>query len=314
MGHYGFMLKIMAMITFMSTHNASAILGSETCGPQEICIIGSGINRDEALKNARSEMAKFFETKVKVDSTVTSVSGDVFASEQLKEWTTKSISEEADEILNGIEVKKEEQEKDHYVILVSLSKIKTAMILSEKIKTLDQRNFSLLRRASRFLIPQINQNLILRNDLFTRYQLVSNSPIDKSFTDRDLQSFFEKLKVIKLEFNEDSSISYLLKKILGPLKIVLVSKKSNKHEDSELKANLKFEEEYFKVEGFKKYSVILNLSLQSKNKNLIGTVSALSSVIARSKKQAEAQALPGLENQLINQLDQLAPEALGENL
>jgi hypothetical protein len=65
------------------------------------------------------------------------------------------------------------------------------------------------------------------------------------------------------------------------------------------------EDQYFKVEGFKKLNVILRLELQNSSAHVLGKMSTLSEQVARTDEQAIEKALPSIKESLQDNLDQL---------
>lgn len=314
---YGFLLVVLPLCKVVAS-TPSWVNNIGDCPTSEICVVGSGVTLKDAVSQGRSEVAKFFETKVKVDSRLESSSvqtGLNISEAKYEEWSSKVVSEEADELLSGIEIKKSIQENDTYFVLLSLAKSQAEKTLREKIEKIDRENEALIARDSRFLYPLVMLNLKKRNYYLSRYLVISNTPIKSVVTEEKMIQLIGKLKSLKMSLISANqklspSLKHLLEKIFSPLRVVFVPKNSNPKFN--LKTNLNFEEAYFKVTGFKKLNSILNLELLNDKEKTLGRLSASSVQIARSKEQALEKSLEDFENQISENLDQLALDKTGD--
>lgn len=283
------------------------------CTSLEICVVGSGESLRGATINGRSELAKFFETRVKVDATFsnqTIQNGLSISQAQYDEWSSKTIQEAADEFINGIETKRSENIDGTFYVLLSLPKEKAAQNFKEKIQEIDQQNNALFKKGTRLVYPLIILNLKKRDYYVSRYNLVSSQEIKSSITPSKMIEVMDKLSPIRASVFTDkeklpASVSHMLEKIFSPLKIIFVSSKQNP--SYKLRTKLAYEDQYFKVEGFKKLNVIFKIELSEKDK-VLGRISSSSIQTARSKEKALEMALDDIENDLKENLDQLASD------
>lgn len=310
------MKKFLAILTLTMTFQAVAGLPQWVnevgpCSPFEICVIGEGQSLKQAKSDASSEMAKFFESKVKVNSKVatsTESKNDILNS-QFSEWTAKVIDIEADEILSGIEIKRSEQINDTFYVLASLKKAYAEQKILESIQTIDKENQALYAKNARFVYPQIIVNLKKREYYTNRLRAVSDREISASITNEKMiaslnQLSPQKVSVFSKKDKLPPQVLLMLEKIFAPLSIVFVSDKENP--EFKLRTNLNFVEEYFKVEGFKKLNVIFKIELMNRKGNVLGRVSSSSTQIARSKEQALNLAIENIEKEIKENLDQLS--------
>ena len=282
------------------------------CEQEFLCVVGDGESLADALSQARSEAAKFFQTKVKSKSQISSSSEQLGMNPSLgrfDEWTNKTINEETSELVSGLEIKKSEEVSRHFYVLMSLDRSKTAKLLKVKIEDLDNENNKMFALNSRFAIPKILNNLILIEAFNDRYSLLSNLPIKLQVKKEAIIEKINHMKALKMAFMTKGKklpikLNHLISELLSPLKIVLVS--SKQLPKYYLHSEVLTEEQYFNVDGFKKLNVIFRLELtEGKNKSL-GKVSALSEQVARTPEQAIENASSDIKLTLQDNLEQLS--------
>jgi hypothetical protein len=311
------------LIIFVSTQiNASPIPSwISEIGPCEngyICVVGTGQSSKDAKSDGRAEFAKFFETKVKIESNTSSKSINLKNSimdAKYEEWSSKLINEEADEVLSGIEVKNEFAGTDQYFVLMSLSKNSVAKKFKDKFLDLDNQNMALIKRGNRFVLPKIAFNLSKMARFKDRYMSVSESELKAQFSEKMYIHKISDLKTLQIAIEKSSEdvpgkILHLLASICSPLKINISHKIKNP--DQWINIQFKSDEDYLKVEGFKKLNIILALELKNLKNEVVGKLNISSNTVARNKNQAIEKVLPDLENQLIENLGSLGENKIGE--
>jgi hypothetical protein len=85
---------------------------------------------------------------------------------------------------------------------------------------------------------------------------------------------------------------------------VIVSRKA--YPKYTLRTELSTEEQYLKVEGFKKLNVQFKLEVFNSKMEPMGKLSAVSEQLARNSDQAIDLALPDIKTELQNNLDQIS--------
>lgn len=282
------------------------------CEQELLCSVGEGETLAEALGVARSEAAKFFQAQVKSKSQLESSSeqkGSSAASATFLEWSTKSIQVETSELISGMEIKKQEAKEGRFYVLMALERSKSAGALKDKIQTLDNQNNSLLEMNSRFAFPKMLKNLDLINHFNERYSLLARSPLKLKVSRETMQEKINKLEPMKIALltrgkKLPTHLHHTLIDILAPLKVVVVAKKSNPA--YKLRGEVLTEEQYFKVNGFKKLNVIYRLELLNSKNEIIGKMSTLSEQVARNTDHAIEKAIPEIKAALQDNLDQLS--------
>ena len=282
------------------------------CDKYLLCALGDAETRADAYTIARLEIAKFFQNKIESKSEIFSSTDQkslIASNASFSEWTNKTVSEETTEIISGIEIKKEEQIDRHYFVLMVLDKQKTALLLKNRIEELDTEDFQLMHLNSRFAYPKILRNIFLIQALSDRYSLLSSIPLKLKVKKDTIQEKINKLVPIRMAFVAShkklpSKLHHLIADLFSSLKVVIVPRKlSPKYT---LRAELVTDEQYLKVEGFKKLNVQLRLEFTNSKMQVLGVLSALSEQLARNSEQAIELSYPDIQLALQNNLDQIA--------
>jgi len=281
------------------------------CDQIDLCVAGEGASLNEALGMGRTEVAKFFQTKIESKSqiSVTSEQKGLPVNATVDEWTNKSLSEETNEILSGLEIKKQQEKDGRYYVVMGLNKSTAAKEIRQRIEDLDQINAKAFELNSRFSFPKILSNLSLIEALINRHRLLSAAPVQLKVAREQVLQKVNRLKPIKLSMvtkgkKLPAKLSHTLIDLLSPLRIILVPQKSGPK--YKLISEIIVEDQYFKVEGFKKLNVNLRVELQNSEKITLGKISALSEQVARTNEQAIEKAAPELKNYLMEHLDELS--------
>ncbi|MFA6237791.1 MAG: LPP20 family lipoprotein [Bacteriovorax sp.] len=282
------------------------------CDTELLCSVGEGETLADALSEARGEVAKFFQAKIQSKSQVSVSSeqkGTNVADASVDEWTNKTSSVETSELISGLEIRKQEQADGRYYVLMTLERQKTAGLLKEKILELDTENSQLLELNSRFAYPKILKNLAMIEPYNDRYTLLARTAISLKVKKETIQQKINKLTPMKMALvtkgkKLPAKLSHELIAMLSPLKVVIVAKKHAP--PYTLRGEIVAEEQYFKVDGFKKLNVVYKLELLNSQNVVIGKMSTMSEQVARNIDHALEKALPEITEALKNNLDQLS--------
>ncbi len=291
---------------------ADYVKSTPACEHDLLCTVGYGDTLAEALSEARSETAKFFQAKIQSKSELSSVSeqkGTSLAKGTFNEWSSKAVSVETSEIINGLEIKRQDQIDGHFYVLMALDRAKTATLLKDKIQKIDTENIQMIELNSRFNYPKILKNLVLIELYNDRYTLLSSNTIILKVKKETLQDKINNLPSLKLSLVTKGKkipikLNHTLMELLSPLKVVIVSQK--KAPQYTLKGELITEDQYFNVPGFKKINVVYKLELLDSKNVVIGKMSTFSEQIARNSDQAIEKAIPVIKETLQDNLDQLS--------
>lgn len=282
------------------------------CDGQFLCAVGEGDTLAESLSEARLEVARFFQSKIKSSSQVSNSSEQSGASPDkavVDEWTNKTMSVETSELISGLEIKKQEQIDGRVYVLMTLDRRKTADLLKEKIQQIDTENAQLMELNSRFTYPKILKNLDKIEVFMNRYSILVTSKLELRVKKETIQDKLNKLTPMKTALitrgkKLPAKLNHTLIAILSPLKVVIVPKKDGA--PYTLRGEIVTEEQYFKVDGFKKLNVIYKLELLNSKNAVVGKMSAFSEQVARNSDHATELAIPDIKEALQDNLDQLS--------
>lgn len=282
------------------------------CERELLCATGEGDTLADALGEARSEVAKFFQAKVQSKSNVSSSAeqkGLMPSDASIIEWTNKTISIETSELISGLEIRKQETQDGRIYVLMSLDRIKMSGLLKEKINELDTANNQLMALNSRFTYPKLLKNMVMIDFYNDRYSLLASEKISLKVKREMIQDKINKLTPVKMALitrgkKLPSKLNHTLIDLLSPLKVIVVAKKSGP--SFILRGEIVTEEQYFKVSGFKKLNVVYKLELLNSKNEVIGKMSALSEQVARNSDHAIEKAIPDIKEALQDNLDQLS--------
>lgn len=280
------------------------------CDQIYLCVAGEGATLNEALGMSRTEVAKYFQTKIESKSqiSVSSEQKGLPSNSSVDEWTNKTLNEETSEILSGLEIKKQEEKDGRFYVIMALHKMNTAKEIKERIEELDQSNAKAFELNSRFAYPKILKNLSVIDGLVNRHRLVSSAPLSLHVKRDQVLERVNHLSPMNLAMvtkgrKLPAKLSHTLIDLLSPLRVILVPKKSGPKYT--LVSEIIIEDQYFKVEGFKKLNVNLRVELQNSQKKTMGKISVLSEQVARNNEQALDKAAPDLKDYLEEHLDEL---------
>lgn len=280
------------------------------CSPAEICVIGSGRSLKEAMADSKAEMAKYFESKISAKTAVINESKSIglsMSQQSFNEWTAKEITVSTEEVLSGLSQKNATEINGEFYVLLSLSKDSMAKSLRERIEKIDIENATLFEKNNRFNYPLMMQNFSERKFLNDRYNLVSSNELRPKISEADLVIKISNLSPLNIllvsEKNKlPAEMLATLERILSPLNIVLVNSK-NPYE-LKLKTKLISNDEYFKVEGFKKTTFILKLEMQNKKAQTIGRISSSTQIVSRNKDKGFKEAIEFFEKDIRKNIGQ----------
>lgn len=282
------------------------------CERELLCAVGDGKTLADALNEARLEVANYFQAKIKSKSQTSSSSeqkGTTAASGSFDEWSNKTVSVETSELISGLEIKRQEQLDGHVYVMMGLDRAKSAGLLKEKIQDLDTENAQLMELDSRFTYPKLLKNLDLIDLYNDRYTLLSESQIQLKVKKETVKNKLFKLVPMKMALitrgkKLPAKLNHILIDLLSPLKVVVVSRKYKP--PYTLRGEVVTQEQYLKVDGFKKLDVIYKLELLNANGAVVGKMSTISEQVARNVEHAIEKAMPDIQEALQNNLDQLS--------
>jgi len=166
-----------------------------------------------------------------------------------------------------------------------------------------------LELNSRFSYPKLLKNLELIDLYNERYRLLSDSKILLKVKKETIQDKILKLTPMRMALvtkgrKLPAKLNHILIDLLSPLKVVVVGKKYKPAYT--LRGEVVTEEQYLKVNGFKKLNVVYKLELLNSQGVVVGKMSTFSEQVARNVDQAIEKSIADIKESLQNNLDQLS--------
>lgn len=232
-------------------------VGNE-CDKNSICATGSGKNLESAKADARSNAQKVFETRVESNfrNEITN------RNDITNEYSSDLVNEESSGILKGVEITKTFENEGTFYVLATLDKSKTAKEIEFEIKKLDSKMKILLEDKTFSSNKKLENIYFEREKLNNKHLFLTGKNIvevvkyDKIFKNKKELEKTSAIYFIDIK-EEDGSINSLIKNLLSENGIKISNNKQGAKRI--IKGSITSKKEFLNVDGFEKYSIILNL-------------------------------------------------------
>ncbi|MBF0359983.1 MAG: LPP20 family lipoprotein [Oligoflexia bacterium] len=250
---------------------------------RELCAVGEGTGVMMAEANARKAVALIFESKIQSKTNYSKfvsenrVGGGAEASDaKVDESYSSQLQEITDTILNGVVIAKKFEDQNAYYAYAVLDKTKMINDLKKKMDTIDEKMQVILKQKGRGAYKELLKLSDIREEINLRYQFLRGKENPKVVT-------FEMIKKKKEEQSKDIFVEILFDKKAEGFKDLTalitkllvendykIVKSKDKDKDKEVSANtlrlngkFELEEQFLKVEGFKRFKFHLVLNFQN---------------------------------------------------
>ena len=280
---------------------------SKGCKKKELCAVGVGESANGAKREARASLAKIFTTKIK------SVFKQELSSQngKISEETSDSIVEATDAALDGIEIKKNYEDKLYFYSLAVINKKKAAKGFKSEIKKIDEKMTVLYEDRSARAANQLEEIYIKREVLNKRYHFLTGKNIASPVSYEEIYSNKKELigDVVVHIYLDEVEPKLLEGKLLESLSKMgyqtTSGRKRNKDSTHILTGIVTAEKQYMKIEGFVKYKFIVKLKSANIRRVESGNLLLEDIQTGRNKQQAYEKALPALMEQLSKNISKL---------
>lgn len=267
------------------------------CDRDEICAVGYGNSLNIATSNAKTNIQKVFETKIKssFNSRLSNNNGEI------NDFTAENLQENTEGILNGVVIKKTHQNDNTFYVLAVLNKKEYAKIVKFDIEKLDAR-LKILTSDRNFSRKSAKKLYDKRESLNKRYMFLTGREIPEKTNYKDLfkEKDFSSMESFYLDFDNDRIIKNHIIKALADNNIKIVSKKI----DNVLRAELSFEKEFLNVKGFEKYRVNFKIDL-IKNGSIVNSINTDFSETGVNLMQIKSKSIAKIENFINDEIENL---------
>lgn len=264
-------IKLLIVFLFAGIFISGALFSAEVpnwvnepdklCKDGEFCAVGNGNGANLAKADARNQIAKIFETKITSNfSQSTTSSTSAGQNQNLSE----EISEDVDEALSGIEIKKTYEGKNGYYAFAVIKKMKAANVFKSKIEQIDEQmkaENSLKTPASAAKLQNLykkREALALRYEFLTNQKLPPPVALGEIFAKKKSATSGVILFVNLKEENVKKVEPLLIQQLTdNGYKVVI----DDKHEKMTHKVTgeFTFEKMFINVPGWEKYRFLLHL-------------------------------------------------------
>ena len=279
----------------------------KVCKKHQICAVGTALGRALAEADARSGIAKVFETKIKskFSQTISSHNDDV--STEMRE----QIQEEVDQSIEGIEIDDSYEGKMDYYAFAILDKRKAAKGFRTKIKNLDEKMQVLISDKSATSVRQVAKMFKTREALNYRLQFLAGSGIPAKIS---YEEVFKKNKAltkgvvlyVDIDEQEPKEIEPVIISSLTKMGYKIVQGEQDKSAYTHaIRGRFTAEKQFLNVAGFEKYKFLLNITSSNKAGKQSGSLEYVLSKTGRSFTHAISYATPHVRKYLSENLDGL---------
>lgn len=287
----------------------------EFCKANQLCAVGEGAGPMAADANARKEMSKIFETKVKSSSTFittgeSTLKDDVVSGESKDDYYQR-LEETSEQLLKGVEIVQKYEGDDAIFSLAVLNKSRAAKLLKSEMQELDKEIRAYYKDGRRHSLFKALKLFKIRNNLNARYEFLSGRRFGEGISrSRILAKKKEKrmlgttIFVDVKELGKVSEVEHLIIRQLLDNDFRVVTK-SNKKFDFKVTGQLSKEKKHFNVDGFEKYQFMLQLKSVNGSGQKIGAVDFTHKQTGRSLVHAYESAKPEIRKYLRENLNEL---------
>ena len=235
---------------------------------KELCAVGIGAGKGQAVRHARVELAKIFEVKLssKFKSSLSSDGQDTL--EELSE----EIEESTDMALEGVTIKSTYEDSTDFYALAVINKSKVISALRKEIGKIDEKMMTLKAENTGSATVKLERHFLKREVLLKKYEFLAGGTIKSPVSFAEI---FAKKKatvnnmIVHVYVDEDDPKpmeAAVVKSLSDSGYRITTGRKRNKHSTHVVTGELVSDKQFMKVEGFEKYKISLKLSAWSKGK------------------------------------------------
>lgn len=256
---------------------------------KEICAVGEGESISFAKINARAEIAKFFSTKIESEfETSLQVVGN-----DIKESANERVKESTEEVIDGVEIRKTDEDKVNYYALAVLNKSKARKVIRKKVSEIDEKMKALRNEKDQKSIFELESLYVERSLLTNRIVLLSGISNPSPITFEEILKRKKKLVsgvrvLIQLKEEGSSDVSSIIKQEVSSLGYETVT--DSKQATHILTGQFYPEKKFLNVDGFEKYGFILKMNAMNKSRISKGSLSQEFVAVGRDYRQAYEKA------------------------
>ena len=258
------------------------------CEQHEICVSSSADSSHRADIRAKKSIAAIFETQIKSSFDVFKTSMSDSEIEQVEEEISSQVVESVNGILKTVIIKERFQKGDLHFSLASLDKKKSAKSLRAQMEKIKKELEFLYQQRARGSIKRMMILFDKHNRLNDKYIVLTGNKLSLPISFADIQNIKYSKKgnqKVTLKYNNETPkiIITHLEQVLGEVGYKVVSSSAV---DYYVAIKWRAKKEYLNVQGFEKYSYILDINASDNLKKQIGSFSLNETSTGRNKQDA----------------------------
>jgi len=229
-----------------------------TCSSNSICAVGSGQTEEEAKEDARTNIQKYFETKINSNF----VSKLTVNNDKSDNYTSERLNSRATGILKGVDFRKIHRQNGVVYVLASLEKKTINNELKFNMDTLDEKMKNLMKDGNMSSIKKAEKLYNERAKLNEKYLFVNgvNYPEVVSYSTIHNEKNESKKKNVSYFLTvSEKGLKNVLSQVLTDNGGVIVSNGDKAYYT--VSATVKSKKLYLKLTGFEKYSITFNVNI-----------------------------------------------------
>ncbi len=273
----------------------------------ELCTVGFGISRDEAIRNSKVELLKVFSTNISSKFESNLSAGSTQSNEDFQEV----IKEETQGVLEGVQINKVYEQNDGFYVLANLNKRQAGENLKLKITGLDTEIKIIYDDKDSVEKTNLQRLFAKRQALNQTYLFLIGTEIPSPISSElILKSNKEALKGVTLHIHFDEHEPKPLEaetiKYFSDLGYTVVTGVVvNSGATHFITGKVISEKQYINVRGFKKYKVVLKITVSNNKKIETSHLNLESSSTGRNYQHALEGAIKEITNDLKEKINDL---------
>jgi len=264
----------------------------EVCSKDEMCAVGIGSGLKMARADARNNIAKIFETRVKSTfSSETTSDGD-----KVKEKVSDYLNVETDMLIEAVEIKDTYNTKTDVYALAVLNKKTASRLTSDDMERLDDKMRALLRDDTPASAVALQKAYEQRAALNRRYAVLTGAPKPEAV---GYDSVYGAMKSrvgrrhVYLLVKGSSAFGNAVRSVMADNGYTFADEAGK--DSPQVTVTFNGTEQYMNVPGFVKYRYDFTLKAPDANQVTVTKLSSEFETTGRNKSQAEAAALEELK-------------------
>jgi hypothetical protein len=273
----------------------------------ELCAVGSGTGREEAVRSAKIELAKIFSTNISSAFASNLAAGSGQSSEEIQE----NIKEETQAVLEGVQTSKVYEQVDGYFALVALDKQQAAEGLKLKMTDLDSEIKSIYDGKDNTAKTNLKRLFVKRQTLNQTYLFLTGteilSPVSSELIFKSNKAAMKGV-VVHIYFDEKEPKPFeaaTVKSFSDMGYKVTTGSPPSTGATHLLTGKVVAEKQFINVKGFKKYKVVLKMAVANNKKVETGHLNLESTSTGRNYQQAYESAVKEISSELKNKINDL---------